>query len=69
MFTLPTQVDANKAEATFDNGILTLKLPKSEATKPRKIQVKQQSTLQGRSSGSSQGSVETEKVPVQSKSS
>ncbi len=38
-FTLPVQVDAGKAEASFEHGILTLTLPKSEATKPRKIQV------------------------------
>jgi HSP20 family protein len=61
-FTLPLEVDANKAEASFENGVLTLTLPKSEATKPRKIQVKQQQTLQGQSGGE----VQSEKVPVQS---
>lgn len=58
-FTLPTQVDANGADASFHNGILRLRLPKSEATKPRKIQVRQQQsqqTIQGQSSqGSTQG--------------
>lgn len=54
-FALPVQVDANKADATFEHGILTLTLPKAEATKPRKIQVKaqsQQQTIQGESSSS-----------------
>lgn len=37
--TLPTDVDANKAEATFEHGVLTLRVPKAEATKPRKIQI------------------------------
>ena len=59
-FTLPIQVDADKAEATFSNGILELILPKSEATRPRKIQVKQgQQTLQGESTS---GDVQTETV-------
>jgi HSP20 family protein len=63
-FTLPIQVDADKAEATFENGILVLRLPKSEATKPRKIQVKGgQQTIQGESTGSD---VQTESVPVSS---
>ena len=38
-FSVPTQIDPDKAQASFENGILTLVLPKSEATKPRKIQV------------------------------
>jgi HSP20 family molecular chaperone IbpA len=37
--TLPIEVDASKAEATFDSGILRLTLPKAEAAKPRQIQV------------------------------
>jgi len=39
-FNLNVPVDADKAEATFDNGLLRLRLPKSEAVKPRKIQVR-----------------------------
>ena len=38
-FTLPTEVDANKVEATLKNGILTLVLPKSEAAKPKQITI------------------------------
>lgn len=37
--TLPIEVDASKAEATFESGVLRLTLPKAEAAKPRQIQV------------------------------
>ena len=37
---LPTGVVADKAKAEFDNGILTITLPKSEAVKPKTITVK-----------------------------
>ena len=32
-------VDANKAEARYENGLLTLVIPKAEAAKPRVIQI------------------------------
>ena len=38
--TLPTMVDANKVDAQFENGVLRLTLPRSEAAKPRKIAIK-----------------------------
>jgi len=37
---LPTGVIADKAKAEFDNGILTITLPKSEEVKPKTITVK-----------------------------
>lgn len=37
--TLPIEVDASKAEATFDQGVLRLSLPKAEAARPRQIRV------------------------------
>jgi HSP20 family protein len=37
---LPTAVVAEKADAQFDNGILTLRLPKAEEVKPKTITVK-----------------------------
>jgi len=38
--TLNVPVDAAKAEASFENGVLTLRIPKAEAAKPKKIEVK-----------------------------
>lgn len=37
---LPTMVDSEKANAEFENGILTLTLPKVEEVKPKTITVK-----------------------------
>jgi len=39
MLTLPWEVNADKVEARFQDGVLTVKLPKSEASKPKKIAV------------------------------
>jgi HSP20 family protein len=37
---LPTDVETDKAKADFENGILTVTLPKAEQVKPRTITVK-----------------------------
>jgi HSP20 family protein len=37
---LPVDVDGAKAEAHVENGVLTLRLPKAEAAKPKAITVK-----------------------------
>lgn len=78
VFTLPMQVDAGKAQANFQDGILTLTLPKSEATKPRKIQVQQNQTIsgqsqtrtasgtQGQTASNTSGNTQRETVPVSS---
>lgn len=36
---LPTGVDSNKAKATFENGVLTLVLPKAETARAKSIKV------------------------------
>ena len=38
-FTLPTSVDADGITATYENGLLTVRLPKAEKARPRQIQV------------------------------
>jgi HSP20 family protein len=37
---LPTAVSANKATAEFENGILTITMPKSEEARPKTITIK-----------------------------
>jgi HSP20 family protein len=39
-FSLPTTVDPEKVTARFENGVLTVWVPKAEKAKPREIQVK-----------------------------
>ena len=39
-FALPTHVKANRVNAEFENGILTIMLPKDESTVPQKITIK-----------------------------
>ncbi len=38
--TIPMDVKSDKAEANFENGILTLTLPKAVETKPKQIKIK-----------------------------
>lgn len=40
MFSLPSTVDADRVQATFENGVLTVILPKVERARPREIPVK-----------------------------
>ena len=37
---IPTEVDSEKVDATYQNGVLTVTLPKLETAKPKKIEVK-----------------------------
>jgi HSP20 family protein len=37
---LPGEIDVNKVEASMENGVLKINIPKSEAAKPRQITVK-----------------------------
>ena len=39
-FTLPDNVDEGKIDASFKDGMLNLKIPKTEAAKPKAIEVK-----------------------------
>lgn len=37
---LPTKVDGDKAEATYDKGVLTIRVPKAPEVKPKTIAIK-----------------------------
>jgi HSP20 family protein len=37
---LPTEVKADKVDATYKDGVLNITLPKSEAVEPKKIEIK-----------------------------
>ncbi len=41
VITLPTPLDAHKVDASIENGVLTLYIPKAEQAKPRSIKIKQ----------------------------
>lgn len=38
-FALPRTVDPSKVKASYDSGVLTIVLPKAEASKPRRIEI------------------------------
>jgi len=39
-FVLPIEVDADKITASYNDGVLTVRLPKAESSKPKKIKIK-----------------------------
>jgi HSP20 family protein len=44
---IPVSVKSDKADATFDNGVLTLTLPKAEEIKPKQIKIKPKAMIEG----------------------
>jgi HSP20 family protein len=45
---LPVAVKSDKAEALYENGVLTLTLPKAEEAKPKQIKVKAKKVIEGK---------------------
>jgi len=45
---LPPDLKPDKAEATFENGILTLTIPRAEEAKPKAIKVKPKGVIEGK---------------------
>jgi HSP20 family protein len=45
---LPSQVEAEKAEAVFDDGVLKLTIPKAAAARPKTIKVTPHETVEGK---------------------
>ena len=53
--TLPDGLQADKASATFENGVLTLRIPKAEEVKPRQIRISPVSNGQSAATSSVSG--------------
>src|SRR4051794_39871388 len=51
MIPLPASVNTEKATAEFDNGVLTLTLPKQEESKPKRININAKNNGQSLNSG------------------
>ena len=47
VITLPVKVEADKASATFEDGVLTLELPKAAEVKAQTIEVKPKTVVEG----------------------
>lgn len=45
--TLPSRTKADAIEATFENGVLQIVVPKAEEAKPRRIQVRPRAAVEG----------------------
>jgi HSP20 family protein len=53
--TLPRQIDAEHAQASFQDGVLTLRMPKTEQAKPRTIPIQQTARIGSGGQGGSDG--------------
>ena len=58
-FVLPNTADPDRIEARYENGVLTVSIPKTERARPREIQVKSSASgaSQVKTTGQSQGAV------------
>ena len=63
--TLPTGLEPDKATATFEHGVLTLRIPKAESVKPRQIRISPTTEGQATRGQVNQGRT-TESSPMQS---
>lgn len=66
--TLPVAVDADKATARFEDGVLTLELPKAETSKPKQIPLSQSQRQAGAQSSQSSSQGKATQVPVAAES-
>lgn len=46
--TIPTEIRSEKTEASFENGVLTLTLPKAEEVKPKQIKIQAKPAIEAR---------------------
>jgi HSP20 family protein len=50
-FALPRRVDASRIEANYENGVLTITLPKLEVARPRRIEIRAGETARNSEAG------------------
>lgn len=62
--TLPTGLEADQAEATFEHGVLKLRIPKAEQVKPRQIRIQPVTTGEARQVGTGQPSSDSATGPA-----
>jgi HSP20 family protein len=65
--TLPQGLEPDKAEATFENGILRLEIPKAEQVKPRQIKIAPVSNGNGQRLSNGNGQRSTDNQPAELK--
>lgn len=59
---LPCEVVSDKSQATYEDGVLRIKLPKAEQVKPKSIKVQSRNTIEGKSAPSlSEGKQEAQR--------
>ncbi len=51
VLTINTPIDTSKVEASFENGVVQITLPKAEAVKPKQIKVNPVKSVQGNGNG------------------
>jgi HSP20 family protein len=59
---MPSDIDAEAANASFDNGVVTLHLPRAAHTRPKRIELAQTGTSRGLHGGNAGPRVEKEEA-------
>lgn len=59
---LPAPVDADNVAATYENGVLTVRIPKAEQVRPRKIAVQTPKVIEAQASTTKEGEHNSHRV-------
>src|SRR5947208_2465406 len=61
LFTLPSGINADKIEARYHNGVLELAIPKGQAARAKRVEIKEGAGTRSRLSGSKESGKESAK--------
>ncbi|GAB4563358.1 MAG: Hsp20/alpha crystallin family protein [Anaerolineae bacterium] len=61
---LPAPVNADGAQATYEHGVLTLRIPKAEEVRPKRITVQTSRMIEGQAKPVAEGQHDNQKEPV-----